>query len=403
MRHGYRTMPTTSSVDRRGFVRVATAGAAAVGGLVLGVPASGEEKPSATVTNVDDFLKVPRTRLSLPGLFPGRVVKVTDARVLRDERVDAKVAGGMVEKGIRTLTGKGMKDSFDLLFAREDVVGIKVNPVGPPLIHTKPETVEALVAWLVEGGIPRTNIVIWDRFEHMLKEAGYTSERFPGLRIEGLQTMDESEGGTSWRAADGSHVSEANFDQEVFYLAKGVVGKSVRGYADDAFYHNQHVFTGEKSFFGKLLTQRLTKIVNVAAFKNTGNGVSMATKNMGYGAICNTGRLHQPLFFNVCTEVLAAPVVRDKMVLSLIDGIRGQYEGGPDKSEKFVYPNASLYFATDPFALDMIGHREVVAKRRAMGVTTNEHPRFTEYLYYAEKLGLGVATPEKIDLVEVRG
>ncbi len=402
MSHRYRTMPTSSAVDRREFVRTAAVGAAAVGGLVLGVPASGEEKPAATETNIDDFLNVPRTRLSLPGLFPGRVVKVTDARVLRDERVDARIAAEMVEKGIRTLTGKKMKDSFRLFFSRDDVIGIKVNPVGPPLIHTKPETVEALVAWLVDGGVPTKNIVIWDRFEGMLKEAGYTSERFPGIRIEGLQTMDESEGGASWRAADGSHVSAANFDQDVFYLAKGVVGKGVQGYADDAFYHNQHVFTGEKSFFGKLLTQRLTKLVNVAAFKNTGNGVSMATKNLGYGAICNTGRLHQPLFFKVCTEVLAAPVVRDRLVLNLIDGIRGQYEGGPDKSEKFVYPNASLYFATDPFALDMTGHREVVAKRKAMGVTTNEHPRFTEYLFYAEKLGLGVATPEKIDLVEVK-
>jgi hypothetical protein len=402
MSHRYRTMPTTSSIDRRAFVRAASVGAAAACGLVLGVPASGEEKPAATETNIDDFLKVPRTRSSLPGLFPGRVVKVTDVRVLRDERVDAKVAAEMVERGIRTLTGKTMKGSFRLFFTRDDVIGIKVNPVGSPLIHTKPETVEALVAWLVENGVPKKNIVIWDRFEGMLKEAGYTSERFPGIRIEGLQTMDESEGGTSWRAADGSHVSAANFDQEVFYLAKGVVGKGVRGYPDDAFYHNQHVFTGEKSFFGTLLTKRLTRIVNVAAFKNTGNGVSMATKNLGYGSICNTGRLHQPLFFKVCTEVLAAPVVRDRLVLNLIDGIRGQYEGGPDKNEKFVYPNASLYFATDPFALDMTGHREVVAKRKAMGVTTNEHPRFTEYLFYAEKLGLGVVTPEKIDLVEVR-
>ncbi len=329
-------------------------------------------------------------------------MKVEDARVLRDEKVDGKVAAEMVEKGIRALTGKSMKDSFGLFFAPEDVVGIKVNPVGAPLIHTKPETVEALIAWLEGNGVPRKNIVIWDRFEGMLKEAGYTAERFPGVRIEGLQTMDESEGGTSWRAADGSHVSAQSFDQEVFYLAKGILGKGVRGYPDDAFYHNQHVFTGEKSFFGKLVTQRLTKIVNVAAFKNTGNGVSMATKNLGYGAICNTGRLHQPLFFKVCTEVLAAPVIRDRLVLNLIDGIRGQYEGGPDKNEKFVYPNAALYFATDPFALDMTGQREVVAKRKAMGVTTNEHPRFTEYLYYAEKLGLGVATPGKIDLVEVR-
>jgi hypothetical protein len=69
MSHGYRAMPTTSSIDRRDFVRVATAGAAAVGGLVLGVPAPGDEKPAATEANVGDFLKVPRTRLSLPGLF----------------------------------------------------------------------------------------------------------------------------------------------------------------------------------------------------------------------------------------------------------------------------------------------------------------------------------------------
>jgi hypothetical protein len=402
MSRRYRSLPSTSEIDRREFVRSAAAGAAVVGGLVLGVPAFGEEKPAAVETNIDEFLKVPRTRLSLPGLFPGRAVKVEDARVLRDEKVDGKVAAEMVEKGICALTGKSMKDSFRLFFTPEDVVGIKVNPVGAPLIHTKPETVEALIAWLAGNGVPRKNVVIWDRFEGMLKEAGYTAERFPGVRIEGLQTMDESEGGTSWRAADGSHVSARNFDQEVFYLAKGILGKGVRGYPDDAFYHNQHVFTGEKSFFGRLVTQRLTKIVNVAAFKNTGNGVSMATKNLGYGAICNTGRLHQPLFFKVCTEVLAAPVIRDRLVLNLIDGIRGQYEGGPDKNEKFVYPNAALYFATDPFALDMTGQREVVAKRKAMGVTTNEHPRFTEYLYYAEKLGLGVATPGKIDLVEVR-
>jgi hypothetical protein len=35
-----------------------------------------------------------------------------------------------------------------------------------------------------------------------------------------------------------------------------------------------------------------------------------------------------------------------------------------------------------------------------MGVAVNENPRFTEYLYYAEKLGLGIATPDKITLVK---
>ena len=126
----------------------------------------------------------------------------------------------------------------------------------------------------------------------------------------------------------------------------------------------------------------------------------MATKNLGFAAICNTGRLHAPLFFRVCTEVLAAPWVRDKLVLNVTDGLRAQYDGGPDKDEKFIYPNHSLYFATDPFALDMTCHRELIAKRKAMGVTVNEHPKFTDYLFYAEKLGLGVADPAKIKLIQ---
>ncbi len=125
----------------------------------------------------------------------------------------------------------------------------------------------------------------------------------------------------------------------------------------------------------------------------------MATKNMGYGSVCNTGRLHAPLFLNVCTEVIASPVIREKLVLNVTDGLRAQYDGGPDKNAQFVYPNHSLYFATDPFALDMICHRQIIAKRKEMGVAVNENPRFTDYLYEAERLGLGVATPEKINHV----
>jgi hypothetical protein len=234
----------------------------------------------------------------------------------------------------------------------------------------------------------------------MLADAGFTAENFPGVRIEAMQTMDEE--GDRWRTADGRHVSEGNFDREAFYLAKGVVGKGVRGYKDDEFYLNQHVFNGEYSYFGTLVTRQLTKIVNLPVLKNTGNGISVATKNLGYAAVCNTGRLHVPLFFDVCTEVLAAPWVRDKLVLNIADGLRAQYDGGPDKNAQFVYPHNSLYLATDPFALDMVCHQHIVAKRKEMKVTVNEHPRYTEYLRYAERLGLGVADPAKIEHVTVK-
>ena len=173
----------------------------------------------------------------------------------------------MVKKGITRLTGKDMKDSFNLLFTSQDVVGIKVNPVGAPLISTRLEVVDAVIKWLVDNGLPKRNIVIWDRFDYMLKDAGFTPDRYPGVCIEGLQTMDPE--GNKWRDEKGNHISVENFDKDVYYYAKGVVGKKVRGYKDDVFYLNQHVFNGEYSYFGKLLTRKLTKIINVPVFKNT--------------------------------------------------------------------------------------------------------------------------------------
>ncbi len=399
--HRYTAIKSTIDMNRREFVKAVGACSAAAGSLVLGVPIFGQETKAQPVeTNIGDFLKVPKTKYSLPGPFPGRVVKVTDPRSLQAEKVDAKAVAEMFEKGVTRLTGKDMAESFGLFFKKDDIVGLKVNPVGPPLIHTKPELVEAVINWLVRDGLSRQNIVIWDRFDYMLTDAGFTLQRFPGVKVEGLQTMDEK--GNSWRDKDGNHVSVGNFDQKVYYYAKGVVGKNVRGYPNDEFYLNQHVFNGEYSYFGKLLTQRLTKIVNLAAYKNTGSGISMATKNLGYGSICNCGRLHTPLFFNVCTEVLAAPVIRDKLVLNVTDGIRGQYDGGPDKNAQFVYPNHSLYFATDPFALDMICHNELMAKRKEMGTAVNENPRFTDYLHYAEKLGIGISDVKKIQVIVVK-
>jgi hypothetical protein len=122
----------------------------------------------------------------------------------------------------------------------------------------------------------------------------------------------------------------------------------------------------------------------------------MATKNLGYGAICNTGRLHRPLFFDVCTEVLAFPAVRDKLVLNITDGLRAQYDGGPMPNAAFTYTYNTIFAATDPFALDLVCHNILVEKRKSMKVEVSEHPRYTDYLRYGERLGLGIADPARI-------
>ena len=138
------------------------------------------------------------------------------------------------------------------------------------------------------------------------------------------------------------------------------------------------------------MTKKLTKIINIPVFKNTGNAISMATKNIGYGAVCNTNRLHGPLFLDVCVEVPAFAPVRDKMVLNITDGAPGPVRRGardrtpssPTSTPRSTSPptRSPLTWSATPL---------LVNKRKSMGVTVNENPRFTEYLRYAEKLGMG--------------
>lgn len=396
----YRSLQDRFSLDRRDFLKLSGVVGA---GMVLGSPlawAQDQQKkapPAKPKTNIEDVIHIPRTKYSLPGLFPGKVVQIHNEKAMADDKPVPDVVEAMVLDGIGKLTGKSLKDSFEMFFTKEDIVGIKVNPVGAGLISTRLEVVDAIVKWLVECGLERSHIIIWDRFGNMLEEAGFTSERYPGIGIEGMQIMDDEaaegkrEDNSRWLDKDGKHVSAGNFDMDVYYWA------DVEGSKDNA-YLNQHVFNGKHSYFGKLVTKKLTKIINVPVFKNTGNGISMATKNLGYGAICNTNRLHRPLFFDVCTEVLAFPAIRDKLVLNITDGLRGQYDGGPMPAAKFTYVYNTMFFATDAFASDTVCHHLLVEKRKSMGIKVNEHPIYTDYLHYAQRLGLGVTDTSKIEV-----
>jgi hypothetical protein len=140
----YSTMNQVMALDRREFLKAAGAGAAVASGLVLGVPALADTTAPEVTTNIADFLKVPRTAHSLPGRFPGKVVKVRDVDSLVGDKVDGKVVREMFERGVRTLTDTSMKAAFTMLFSRDDVVGLKVNPVGAPLISTRLELVDAV-------------------------------------------------------------------------------------------------------------------------------------------------------------------------------------------------------------------------------------------------------------------
>ncbi len=119
-RKGYKSLEIAEGLDRRELMKLSAVGA----GLLLGVPtawAVRDEKEKAgkasrIATNVGDALKIPRTKWSIPGPFPGRVARVTNPKAMKDGKPDAKVVDEMFREGLVRLTGKKPEAAFPLFF-----------------------------------------------------------------------------------------------------------------------------------------------------------------------------------------------------------------------------------------------------------------------------------------------
>ena len=89
-------------------------------------------------TNIADASKTPRTKGSMPGLFPGKVVKAVDKRSVNEQGAhDQDVIYNMLKDSMLALTGeKSLKKAWRLFVSPKDVVGLKVNPVAGRLLTT---------------------------------------------------------------------------------------------------------------------------------------------------------------------------------------------------------------------------------------------------------------------------
>jgi hypothetical protein len=117
--------------------------------------------------------------------------------------------------------------------------------------------------------------------------------------------------------------------------------------------------------------------------------------------ITNTGRLHAQLWGETSAEVCCFPPVRDKVVLNIVDGLRGCYQGGPGANPQYICNYHTLLVGTDPVAVDRIGYGIVLQKRIEEDIQQEDSPRGRAFMEYAAELGLGEADPEKIELVEI--
>ena len=380
-----------------GSAAVAAAGAAIAPRLIGQDKPEDRKVPAAPPdikTNIDEVRGIPRVAASLPGKYPGKVVRVKTGANPVGKPIDGTRVRKELAAGMAALTGeKKPAKAWAQFVGPKDVVGIKVNPIGEKLLSTKPEVVDAVIEGLLAAGVKKENIVIWDRRLFQLTEAGFTGERFPGIRVLGTEMKGPNgkfydEKGELW--------AKDNIDREALPYVAEVEQKY------DAETLGYMINEGKASYFSKIVTDIVTKIVNVPILKNAGATTTCCLKNLSYGSISNTSRLHK-LWMKSVVEPCAFPVLRDKVVLNVVDGLQACYDGGPGANPKFIYDANLLLLGTDPVAVDAVAHDTVVKERMARGVQQVDDPRrrSAAFLDLAAELGLGVADRGKITIDDI--
>lgn len=335
--------------------------------------------------------KADGSKLAMPGLFRGRVVAVEHPGSIVDGHYQAEPVRQMMRKGMTDLTGAaGWVDAWRLFVEPGDVVGIKVNPVGGPLVISAAEVVREIIAGLNAAGVKNRDIVVYDRYRAQFFKMGFDKWLPEGVR-------------TSSAAEDYEDIQQAieGYDPDHYMdMALTLPGYDINN------------LTARRSYAAHFITKEVNKLINLPVLKDHQSaGVTLALKNLSHGLVNNVCRSHSSSTLNACGSfipaVVSMPVIRNKTVLHVLDGVKGLYHGGPGARPQFVWEHKTIYFATDPIALDHIGWKAIDEKRLAMGMKTiaDDRPdkystfwnRQPEHVEIAGAMGLGEWNESKID------
>jgi uncharacterized protein (DUF362 family) len=353
----------------------------------LGI-AAGSLLPSTRV-----FSKPSSSKLGIPGPYRGRVVAVQHPRSILSGRFQPEPVREMMHKGMLELTGAGnWAEAWRFFFEPGDVVGIKVNPVGQPHVISCAEVIYQIVDGLKTAGLKSQDVVVYDRYRQQFFHAGFDKMLPEGVRHSA--------------AVD-------DFDK---------IQLDIKGYDPDHYMEMALVTPGQnpdsqqarRSHVAKFLTQEVNKLINLPVLKDHQSaGVTLALKNLSHGLVNNVYRSHSSPTLNACgifiPAVVSLPIIREKTVLHVMDGIKALYHGGPGSQDgKFVWEHKTMYFATDPVALDRVCWQVIDKKRLEQGmqsIAEAKPDQYTEFLNrqpehveIAGALGLGEWDEKRIEL-----
>jgi len=331
-------------------------------------------------------------KLGIPGPWPGRVVAVEHPRSIISGAYQAEPVRDVMHRGMMELTGApGWPDAWRTLFEKGDVVGIKVSPVGGPGLSSDAIVLNQILDGLGQAGVPLSDIIVFNRYAKETEAAGIPKWLPAGLRWEAASP-----------AYDEVQLDMAGYDRDHFMeMALVKPGEDI----NDPRYRRSNV--------ARVITQRINKFINLPVLKHHQSaGVTIALKNISHGCVNNVNRSHLTPTANSCgafiPAVVSLPVIRNKAVLHICDGVKASFHGGPGGKPKYIWEHKTMYFATDPVALDKTGWKAIDAKRAQVGMAPvalarpDKDSTFlncqVEHIEIAGMMGLGIFDDARIDV-----
>ena len=131
-------------------------------------------------------------------------------------------------------------------------------------------------------------------------------------------------------------------------------------------------------------------------------GVSGCLKNLAFGSVDNTSRFHSnPLNCNpAIADIFAHTVLKDKVVLNIVDGLLAAFDGGPTYDPDGVWQYGGILVSPDPVALDQIVYQTVEEKRKELNLESIS--RLSRYIRSASRMDLGTNDLDEVDYREVK-
>ena len=308
----------------------------------------------------------------------------------RAHAAQASVVRRMVDSLVCGVSGKrSVAEAWKTLVSPEDVVGIKVSAAGRSVSGTHPEVVEAIAGGLVAAGVSPENIIVWDRNLDDLIASGFRRDG-RWYRLEGV---DPATGYDPRSKVSAPVLGKLIWGDSKFGDRKGQRLSDLLADGDQL---------SSQSYYAKVLAGKVTRVINVPSLTDSfltgiqGGIVNMTLPNLdNWRRFAKSASQGDPYL----AEIFAEPLIREKVVLTILDALVLQYAGGPFPNSDFVIDHHTLFASIDPVAIDATALRLIEEARKASKLPSVKP--MAAYIEAGSQLGLGQAAESRIEMLRV--